>query len=499
MSVKRNFLAGLGGSIWSALLRLAVVPLYLKFLGTEAFGLIGFFVTIQTLLQLLDLGMSPTLNREVARCSTTDSMGEARSLLHTLAVVYWTIAGIIALAVMLLAPVIAGHWLQAVHMSHASVTHAIMLMGLVVACRWPVGLYMGALMGLQKIAMTSAINAVMGTLSSLGAVTILAFVSPTIDAFFIWQACVGLIYVMYMRWIAWRLIASGKEPSRFSIKELKRVWLFSAGMTGVSVTGVVLMQLDKVLMSRLISLEAFGRYTLAAILANGLYILLTPLFNTIYPRMSALVASGETEKLIQLYRTSTRLFLAMLFPIAIAATMFSQDLIYLWTRNHELAVHSAMIASFFLIGTTLNGVMHFPYALQLAYGNTKLPLTINAVLIIIMVPVIIMLALSFGAVGGAAAWALTNCIYVFLGTWMTHRTLLKGIGVKWMMGDVGVPMCIATICVGLIGVLLHRYQVPMFETLITAGILVCISFVITIMISPNLRDFLQNGWFIKFR
>ena len=77
MTLGRNLLAGLANSIWSALLGLAVVPFYLKYLGIEAYGLIGFFVTTQALLQLLDMGMAPTINREVARCSASGNLQEA--------------------------------------------------------------------------------------------------------------------------------------------------------------------------------------------------------------------------------------------------------------------------------------------------------------------------------------------------------------------------------------------------------------------------------------
>jgi len=52
MSLRRNVLAGLINSTWTVLLGLAVVPMYLKYLGIEAYGLIVFFMTLQALLQL---------------------------------------------------------------------------------------------------------------------------------------------------------------------------------------------------------------------------------------------------------------------------------------------------------------------------------------------------------------------------------------------------------------------------------------------------------------
>jgi hypothetical protein len=61
LQTARNYLAGLSNSIWSALVTLAVVPFYLKYLGIEAYGLVGFLVFTQGIVQLLDVGLGPTI------------------------------------------------------------------------------------------------------------------------------------------------------------------------------------------------------------------------------------------------------------------------------------------------------------------------------------------------------------------------------------------------------------------------------------------------------
>lgn len=483
--MSRNLLAGLANSVWSALLGLAVVPFYLKYLGIEAYGLIGFFVTTQAVLGLLDMGLAPTINREVARCSASEKLHEAGKLLHTLAVVYWIMAGAIALLIIALAPFIAKYWLQSKQLSAQTILHAVMLMGLVVACRWPIGLYQGALIGAQRLALSSGISMTMATIGNLGAVAVLAFVSPTIEAFFIWQACVGFIYAAAMRWGAWRVI--GRTTGvRFDINELKNIWRFSVGMSGVAVSAIILMQLDKILLSKILSLEDFGRYALAGVVASGLYILLTPTFNVIYPRLSALVATADTEKLIDLYRSGTRLFLAALFPVATATALFAEEILTLWTGNAALASSTAPIVSLFLIGTALNGVMHFPYALQLANGMTRLPLTINAILVVIMIPTTTLLALKYGAVGGAAAWAILNGIYLLIGTWLTHKSLLKGIGFKWLIFDVGMPLILSLMVVGLVGNKIRSFGNSFFSEFLIGSGLVLLTFFIIVTISPRL-------------
>ena len=77
MILARNFLAGLTNSMWSMVVTLVCVPMYLYYLGVEAYGLVGFFIFTQSVLQLLDLGLAPTINREVASCRSQGNMRDA--------------------------------------------------------------------------------------------------------------------------------------------------------------------------------------------------------------------------------------------------------------------------------------------------------------------------------------------------------------------------------------------------------------------------------------
>jgi O-antigen/teichoic acid export membrane protein len=486
VTLGRNLLAGLANSIWSALIGLAVVPFYLKYLGIEAYGLIGFFVTTQSLLQLLDMGMAPTINREVARCSASGDLKEAGKLLHTLAVVYWSMAVIIAVLLLVLAPLIAEYWLQSKQLTMQTITHAVMLIGVVVACRWPIGLYQGALIGSHRLTVSSGINMVMVTIGNIGAVAILAFVSPTIEAFFIWQACVGLVYAVTMRFATWRVI--GKiERNRFDIEKLKSVWRFTVGMSGIGVTALIFTQMDKVILSKMLGLEEFGHYMLATVVVNSLYVLITPVYNVVFPRFSALVAAGDTEKLTDLYRMGTRLLVSAIFPIAMVLAVFGYELVLLWTGNPAIASSVAPVVALLAIGSALHGPMYFSYALQLAYGMTRLPLTINIILMMAFLPLIIYFALTYGALGGALAWLVLHVMYILLGTWLTHRRLLKGVGAGWLLQDIGIPLML-TLLIGVLGhFAVHGNEYPTLVKLVCGSLLALVAMVLSVATSKRLR------------
>ena len=65
----RNVTANLIGRIWSVVSVYVFIPAYLAFLGPEAFGLVGFYTTLVSVVAFADLGLTATLNREMARLS----------------------------------------------------------------------------------------------------------------------------------------------------------------------------------------------------------------------------------------------------------------------------------------------------------------------------------------------------------------------------------------------------------------------------------------------
>ncbi|HMH18381.1 MAG TPA: oligosaccharide flippase family protein [Burkholderiales bacterium] len=485
MRIGRNLVAGLGSSVLRALIGLAVIPFYVRYLGVEGYGLIGFLATVQVVVQLLDFGLATTINREVARGIGSGEGRETRTLLHTLAVIYWIMASVIAIVMVVLSPVVATHWLRADGLGTERLVVAIMLMGLVIACRWPAQLYQGAIMGAQRIVISSALNVAWVILGSGGAVLLLAFVSPSIEIFLLWQSGVGLAYAFAARAASWRVV--GRESVKYDRRQLERIWRVSAGLTGITVTGIALSQVDKVVLSKMLSLSEYGEYMLAVAIAGTLYLISIPLFNVVFPRFSTLVYSGDIDRMAGTYRLSARLLGAIVFPVAMFFSVFPVEIVQAWTGNPSLAQHAGLILPALAVGTALHSVMYVPYALQLAHGMTRLPLTINAILLLIVVPLTIALASAYGALGGALAWLILHALYLVLGTWLTHRRLLKGLGPKWLALDVGVPLAISAL-VGLLA-----FNLPVGGDLGVYARVGCgvawavVAFALTIAASPTLR------------
>lgn len=425
---------------------LAFVPLYIKFMGIESYGLVGIFTSLLALFGLLDMGLSTTLNRELARYSAQpDKAQDMRNLVRTLELPYWGVAFVIGLAVVGLSGPIATYWVKADKLTPATVKQALMIMGGVVAFRWPVSLYSGGLMGLQKQVLLNGINVFEATLRGFGAVLVLWLISPTIQAFFACQIFISMVHVLLLAFFLWRSLPKSGHRSHFQKELLLRIWRFAAGMTGISVTAIILTQTDKIVLSKILSLEMFGYYTLATVVASTLYHFIGPVFYALFPRFSQLVSLNDQIGLKELYHKSCQFMSVMILPAAIVVSLFSSEILILWTGDSVTVANTHSIVSILIIGTALNGLMNIPYGLQLAHAWTNLALYTNIIASIILVPMIYFLANRYGAVGAASAWIILNAGYVLICIQIMHFRLLKGEQWRWYLNDVGMPLLSALI------------------------------------------------------
>jgi O-antigen/teichoic acid export membrane protein len=442
--------ANLVGRGWVALAGLVFVPLYIKLLGVEAYGLVGFAATLQVGLSLLDVGLATTLNRELARLNAgggrrtgggeAETAARQRDLVRTLEIIYWVAALAIVALVELAAPAIAGRWLHPERLSTASVESAVRLIGLVIALQFPFTLYEGGLLGLGRQVALNVLLVVGATLRFGAVVAVLVWVSATVEAFFVWQVVVSALQTVVGGWLLWRALPRAATRARYRHGLLADVWRFAAGMAGISLTAVVLTQMDKVVLSKLLTLSAFGYYTLASVAAGALYVLFLPLFQAVFPRFSQLVALGDERALSALYHRSAQALAVLVLPAATVLALFSHELMLLWTRSPEAAAATEIVVALFAVGTALNGLMNVPYALQLASGWTTLAMYANLAAIAFLLPAVVILTSRYGAVGAAIVWVILNAGYATIGVGIMHRRLLRGELRRWYLADVGIPL-----------------------------------------------------------
>lgn len=440
--LKTNVLANYLGQGWVALMAIVFVPYYSRALGMEAFGLVGLMLSLQAMTLLLDLGLGGVMNRELARRSVTDGVaGSMRALVRTLEYFIWPSSVVIALAIAGAGPWLAGSWLHPQAISAEETRRAICMMAVAIALQWPAAFYTNGLSGLERQPTANAINATFATLRAVGAAMVLAFVSPSILAFMAWYALVGGAQSATSAILLWRALPPG--PARFRLEELRAARRFAGGLFLITGTAIVLMQLDRIILSATRPLSEVGYFTLALTVAAALGRAVQPIFNAVYPRFSRLVATGDERTLTTLYHECSQYLVVMVAALGGFLIAFAEPVVRLWTGDAATAAMVAPPLAILVAGSVINSLLNLPYALQLANGWTSLTGLLNSAAVVIMIPVGIVVIGHFGLAGAASLWLATNVFTLTLGLPVMHRRLLRGELGPWYLRDVLPPMAAA--------------------------------------------------------
>jgi O-antigen/teichoic acid export membrane protein len=433
-TLARNTIANFVGQGWGTLMGVVFVPVYIDYLGMEAFGVIGFFVAMQGWLAVLDLGFTPLLNREMARYGAGQHTADGiKTLLRTMEAAMAVMAVLVALGFVVAAPFIVGSWLKLEALDASALRSVVVLVGLVTALRLLESLYRASLVGLERQVSFNVIAAVLGTVRAVGVLAIFAAGYADLTSFFLWQVAVSVVTVVVLGVATYRALP--RAAGRIAPTVLAPLRRFAGGMAAITLLSVLLMNVDKLLLSGLLPLAVFGEYSLATAVASALFLLVTPIAQSWYPRMSQLHAVGDEAQLESVFHTGARLVSVLVGSAAIFLMAFAEPLLSVWTGDAALAARVAPVLALLAVGNLLNALMWLPYHVQLAYGWTDLTVRLNIGAVLFVIPGLIIVTPRYGAVGAALVWASLNAFYVLVGARFMFRRILRSAQGGWYRDD----------------------------------------------------------------
>ncbi len=442
---RRNLLASYASQIYVTLIGIVIVPVYIQFMGAEAYGLIGFYAMLQAWFLLLDMGLAPTMSRETARFAggAMDAL-QLRQLLRALEGVFYTVGLLGALALMVGADAIAARWLKVEHLPLDQVRLAIELMAAIIGLRWVAGLYRGAIGGFEQQVWLGQLNAAMATARFVLVLPVFYLWGTTPAHFFGYQLVVACVETALLAVKTYRLMPTLPSGARvrWSWAPLRSMLRFSLSIAFTSTVWVFVTQTDKLVLSKLLPLGEYAYFTLAVLVAGGVSIVSGPISTALLPRLSRLQAQHDEQGLIDLYRKATQWIAVIALPVALMLACFAEPLLWAWTGNATTAAHAAPILRLYALGNGILALGAFPYYLQFAKGDVRLHLIGNVLFVLLLIPAVIWATLNFGATGAGWAWLGANATYFLFWVPLVHRRFAPGLHGKWMGKDV-MPMVLS--------------------------------------------------------
>lgn len=421
MTLRRNILANYLGAGVVALAPALALPWYLAALGPRQFGLIGFIVMLQALLGLLDAGMSQALVREVAvrLGSTGGGRRSTAALLFGFERIYWLFALFAGCVTLLLADTIASHWLNLKGLPVALGREAIYGAAVIFAVQFPGSVYRSLLVGAQA---QVTLNGVMlgGALARHVGGVIIVLYWPVLPAYLIWQASIALMETLVRGGLAWRTLDVKRKIMKWDLMELRPVWRLVASMSGVTLLGAVTVQMDKIVLSRMATIEQFGYYTIAAAIASGILQLIYPLVQAVLPRAIQL-----REDPVGLGRLNIKLVWLISMLVTLSALVFAAAgkwLLTIWLRSPQAVEVIYPILAILLVGTGLNAFYNVGYMNWIVHERIHRVFQVNVLALVLSVSLIPYFVASQGTIGAAFGWLASNLIgFVLSLEWLKRK------------------------------------------------------------------------------
>jgi len=444
MNIKKNIIANYIGRFYTMVIGIVVLPIYLKYLGAEAYGLVGFFTMFISWMMLLDMGFSQVLSRETAILKDKiDGLSELKLILRGVETMILVVSIFVAIIVLLSSDWIVNSWLNVKELPFETVKTSIEIMGFMFILKWFVSLYDSLLVGFEEQVWLNIYKIIISSIRFIGGLILIIYITNDILYYFLYQASIAIIEFILLN----RKVYSNLPQTNFifpSIKYIKKIAPFALGIAYTSGIWIVYTQLDKLLLSHYIPLAEYGYFTLVVLVSNAIMQFSSPLSQAILPRMTSLLSNGEDKKMLSLYRKGTRFISAVIFSVVGIVIFYSYELLYAWTGDTQASLWSSKILIWYALGNAILSISAFQYYLQFAYGNLKYHIQFNTYFPFIALPIVFYAVTFYGALGAGLAWFLIQAVTFLIWPPFVHSKFAKGIHFSWIFKDI-LPSLIITI------------------------------------------------------
>jgi O-antigen/teichoic acid export membrane protein len=442
--LRTNILANLAGSGWIALLTLVATPIQIHLLGVEAYGLVGLITVLQIVFATLDLGLSASVTQTIA-ADRSEGRRESAALTNSVGAIYAIMAVVIGGLLWLTAGWIATRWLKPQTLDHETVLTAVRAIGLYVAFRWPISFYTGVLNGVQRMDVLNLLKAGAQTVRIVvGIAVIVAW--PSIAWFLAWFAASALLELVAFAAVTHWLVPELRPTVRVSMAAIRSVWRFSLTMAAIAALSMLLTQMDRIFVSKLLSLQAFGYYSLAYTAGIAISLLQLSINSATLPAYAEAASHGTGELAERYAKVSELMSFAAARPCFLLV-FFGGDILKVWV-SADAARGAGVPLMLLAAGFFVNAAVSNAYLAAVATRNAGIPAVVNAAGALLYAPALFALTRSFGTVGAAFGWVLLNLYYLPTLVTAVHRKVLHQPVLPWLWHGFAAPVIAGVAAVG---------------------------------------------------
>ena len=397
----RNTVFNLIGQGSPLLVAIFAIPLLIKGMGMDRFGVLTLAWIVIGYFSLFDLGLGRALTKLVA-----EKLGAGEE--QEIPILVWTslflmlIAGLLgAIAVSLLSPWLVRSALKIPTAIQSETLHAFYVLALSI----PVVISTAGLRGLleahQRFDLCNAIRIPMGMFTFLGPLLVLPFS----------QSLLPIVAVSVMgrliAWLAHFLLCFYVMPSLYCGIGIRKAVVgpllsFGSWMTVSNIISPLMVYLDRFLIGVFISVTAVAYYATPYEVVTKLWLIPGALVSVLFPAFSTSFVQDHNRTGI-LFRQGVKYLFLALFPLTLVIVTLAHEGLDIWL-SAEFSHHSTHVLQWLAVGVFINSLTHIPFALVQGVGRPDLTAKLHLAELPFYLFAVWWMIQAYGIGGAAIAW-----------------------------------------------------------------------------------------------
>jgi O-antigen/teichoic acid export membrane protein len=414
LSVSRHAGYNLLGAVIPIGLSLITVPIYLRLIGPDRYGVLAIAWLLLGYFGLFDLGLGRATTYRVASLRHDAASARANTFWAALSVnvLMGTFGG---LALWAAAEYFFGHIFKVDEKLRREILAAVPLLAIAVPFATLSGVLTGAMQGRERFLEINLISVVSTALFQILPLTLAWTVGPELPLLLGAALSARLVTVILMGFRCYTDLAAG-HAIRVEAAEIKSLLKFGGWVSLTAILGPLLSTLDRFVIGAVLGATAVTEYTVPYQLANRVVILPGSLMAALYPRLSGTTHEEQTA----LARKATQTLWSLLLVPFLGAIFVVGPFLHVWVGN-EVGPEAGAVARIILLGMWGNAFALIAFIQNEAVGR---PDRVTKLTVLEIPPYFLLLYIGmtqFGLMGAAVATAARQVANFLLLTWAAER------------------------------------------------------------------------------
>lgn len=425
----QNIVSNYATMIWMAVLSVVTVPVYLRLLGADQWAIVAACLTMQGFLLLIDIGFSQLLPRALAR-AFGNANAEARCFeVYTRLYITLGLVGVV-IAQVAVAPAVH-HWFKVPSSSVGALAMALRLVTLQFLFQFSNNANIGYWNGVQLQKRGNTRQCLFATARHLVALSSVWLIQRSALSYII-----PFVLFAFVEWLAntWSIRREfrkrGVEMPKVQLSEVLLAMKDGGGLTLGILVGMVVSQLDRIVLSTALDLTRYGYYLIVANLGMAFNQLQYPLMRAYFPRI---VQEEATKSVSVKSRRLLMLGVAVLCILpCLLGFIFAPEILQIWLKNADVLAVGVGPFRLILSAVVLNSVYHVIYQRILARGENSVVVIVNLAVLVTVVGEICLIPGKVGPILGgiicissSATQLFAGCIWLLKSRELVRNNVLK--------------------------------------------------------------------------